>query len=176
MSIIYTKRGFTLIELMVAVSIFAMVMTMATGATLTVISQSKQSRAMQAVVTNLNFAIETMSRNLRYGKDYSEVVESTGPCINFFSELEGGYTKYCFDSGNGVITKNGVDITSKSEVNITDANFPIINKDSKNLPIDLSLRPLIKIFIKGEAIISPTYKVPFTVQTMVSSRSLNQTI
>ncbi len=63
--------GFTLIEIMVAVSIFAMVMVIAIGAVLSIVSANKKAAALNSVITNLNFAIEGMMRDLRTGTAYN---------------------------------------------------------------------------------------------------------
>jgi len=63
--------GFTLIEIMVAVSIFAMVMVVAIGAVLAVVAANKKAAALNSVITNLNFAIEGMVRDLRTGTNYN---------------------------------------------------------------------------------------------------------
>jgi prepilin-type N-terminal cleavage/methylation domain-containing protein len=63
--------GFTLIEIMVAVSIFAMVMVIAIGAVLSIVSANKKAAALNSVITNLNFAIEGMMRDLRTGTQYN---------------------------------------------------------------------------------------------------------
>ena len=64
------QSGFTLIELMVAVTIFAFVMTSAIGAVLTMVDANQKSQALNAVMANLNSSLEAMSRNIRTGYDY----------------------------------------------------------------------------------------------------------
>lgn len=63
-------RGFTLIEIMVAVSIFAMVMVVSIGAVLSIVSANKKAQAISSVIANLNFALEAMVRDLRTGYDF----------------------------------------------------------------------------------------------------------
>jgi len=64
------EAGFTLLEMIVAIAIFAMVMLVATGALLSMVDANKKAQALQSVMTNLNFAIDTMSRNMRIGTNY----------------------------------------------------------------------------------------------------------
>ncbi|MEI6296366.1 MAG: type II secretion system protein [bacterium] len=68
------NTGFTLIEMMVSISIFSIVMVVVIGALLLLSDANKKAQAVRAVVDNLNFAIEDITRNLRTGKDYSCVV------------------------------------------------------------------------------------------------------
>ncbi|HRY62544.1 MAG TPA: type II secretion system protein [Candidatus Paceibacterota bacterium] len=64
------KTGFTLIELMVSISIFSVVMLIVIGALLMLNDANKKAQAMRAIVDNLNFATEDMTRNIRTGRDF----------------------------------------------------------------------------------------------------------
>ncbi|MEI6400364.1 MAG: type II secretion system protein [bacterium] len=75
------KRGFTLIELLVATSIFVIVMVVALSTLLAVNNASKRSQALRSAMDNLNFAMENMSRNIRYGYAFGCV--STTGSVNF---------------------------------------------------------------------------------------------
>ena len=70
-------RGFTLLEMIVSVGIFAVVMVVITGAYLTLISLDRRARATNQVVSNLYFAVDTMARGIRTGINY-RCVHSTG--------------------------------------------------------------------------------------------------
>ena len=65
-----TKRGYTLLEMIVAVGIFSVVMLAATGAYLTLIKLDRQARAVNDVANNLSFAVDSMSRSIRTGTAY----------------------------------------------------------------------------------------------------------
>ncbi|MDD4989023.1 MAG: type II secretion system protein [Candidatus Pacebacteria bacterium] len=73
-----STNGFTLIEMMVAVSIFAIIMTISMGALLNIISLNKKSQAVKTIMNNLNFALEEMSRDLRFGAGYDCVKRGVG--------------------------------------------------------------------------------------------------
>ena len=64
------NRAFTLIELMVATTIFAIVMLMGVGALLSASSAAKSAHKLQVAVDNVNFAMESMTRELRTGTLY----------------------------------------------------------------------------------------------------------
>jgi len=64
------KKGFTLIELMVALSIFIVVMTISMGSIISVFDANRKSRSLKAVLSNLNLAVESMSREIRFGTNY----------------------------------------------------------------------------------------------------------
>ena len=64
------NRGFTLIEMIVSLGIFSMIVTMTVGALLVLISGNQQLQGEQNAMTNLAFAIDSMTRELRTGSNY----------------------------------------------------------------------------------------------------------
>lgn len=64
------NAGFTLIEMLVAVSLFAVVMTISVGALLALVDANRKAQAMQSVMNNLNVALDGMVRSIRMGTDY----------------------------------------------------------------------------------------------------------
>ena len=70
------SAGFTLIEMIVAVFIFSIVVTVAAGAILSIMQSNKKTQSFKSVVNNLNIALETMVRDLRYNLEYSQYQES----------------------------------------------------------------------------------------------------
>ncbi len=64
-------RGFTLIEIMVAVSIFVIVMLIAIGALINAVDANRKAQALSNVINNVNFSLESMIRDIRTGTQYS---------------------------------------------------------------------------------------------------------
>ncbi len=64
------KKGFTLIEIIVATSIFTVVMLITIGALLSLNDSSRKAQALRTVIDNLNFAVEDMNRKVRTGDNY----------------------------------------------------------------------------------------------------------
>jgi type II secretory pathway pseudopilin PulG len=62
--------GYTLIELTVAVGLFVTVTMISSSAFLGVVSSNKKTLAVRTATTNLNFALESMMRNLETGRAY----------------------------------------------------------------------------------------------------------
>jgi len=58
---IKTSRGFTLLEMIVAIGIFTIVMLMATSALVTIIGANRKVQSQQVAINNLNFALESKS-------------------------------------------------------------------------------------------------------------------
>ena len=65
-----TRRGFTLIEMMVAVSMFAIVMMIGVGALLSLVETNKRAQSIHQVMSSLSAALEGMSRSIRVGSTY----------------------------------------------------------------------------------------------------------
>lgn len=63
---------------MVATSIFMIIMLMAMGALITTSDTAKKSQALRTAMDNVNFAMESITRSIRMGADYTCVTSSTG--------------------------------------------------------------------------------------------------
>lgn len=181
------STGFTLIEMMVAVSIFAIVMVVAAGALLTMIDANRKAQALKTVMDNLNLAIENMSRNVRVGTDYRcGSLSATPPdCPN------GGSSVY-FETANGNrgdslddmayrynsplkqlerSTDGGGTWTAITapEVVIEDLDFYLTGAAGVG-----STQPRLLITLRGYAGASERVRTSFTLQTVVSQRLLNE--
>jgi prepilin-type N-terminal cleavage/methylation domain-containing protein len=73
-----TKSGFTLIELMVAMSIFMIIMLTAIGSLVMTSNYAKRAKALQTAMDNVSFAMENISRNIRLGSNYYCTQSSAG--------------------------------------------------------------------------------------------------
>jgi|AntRauTorcE11898_2_1112593.scaffolds.fasta_scaffold09984_1 prepilin-type N-terminal cleavage/methylation domain-containing protein len=78
----HSTAGFTLIEMIVSLALFSVVMTIAVGALLVLIASNRQLQDEQAVLTNLSFALDSMTREIRTGTNYycdSQSGQNAGP-------------------------------------------------------------------------------------------------
>ncbi|HEY4473969.1 MAG TPA: prepilin-type N-terminal cleavage/methylation domain-containing protein [Candidatus Paceibacterota bacterium] len=100
-----TRFGFTLIEIMVATSLFAIVMMIAVGALLSLVEANKRAQAINAVMNNVSAAMETMTRNIRVGRVYhcestaADVSPETLASVNDCAEFGG--LLFAFEPSNG---------------------------------------------------------------------------
>src|SRR3989338_6356066 len=99
------QKGFTIIEMMISVALFSIIMTMGIGALLNANSLHKKSQKLRAIIDNLNFVMEDISRNIRLGTDYSCGPMLTGPfpaqdCPPALPSLLGSYF-LAFESSTG---------------------------------------------------------------------------
>src|SRR3989344_4477196 len=79
------NAGFTLVEMIVAVALFAIVMVVAVAALLSLTAANRKAQAIQSVMNNLNIAVDGMVRNLRMGSNYigdSSCTDNTGGGTN----------------------------------------------------------------------------------------------
>ncbi|MDB5204677.1 MAG: seg [Candidatus Taylorbacteria bacterium] len=177
------NSGFTLIEIMVAVTIFALVMVVAIGAVLSIVSANKKSQAITSVLSNLNFALEAMVRDMRTGYDYhcSGASGGGGDCpgggtsLSFTSTQSGNKPViYVLDDTKGAITKSvdggAVQSLTSGEVKIDALNFYLTGTGKTNTG-DYD-QPRIIIIVKGH------YQgfgdlTEFHLQTMVSQRRID---
>lgn len=170
------NSGFTLIELMVATSLFIVIMLSAMGSLFMLLDESKNSRALRVAMENVNFAMDSMTRSIRMGTDYycNGVSASciNGSEISFVPQTRdiGPRITYEFDSFNRTINRydgeaTGVPIISP-EVKIDLLNFNIKIPTSSNSLI----QPRVYITIKGTVLVKgvPT---SFALQTLASQRN-----
>ncbi len=64
------EKGFTLIEMIVAVALFSVVMLVSAGALLALVDANRKAQALQSVMNNLNIALDGMVRAIRMGSQY----------------------------------------------------------------------------------------------------------
>lgn len=62
-----SKKGFTLVEVMIAIGLFTVIMTIGIGAVLGVNSTQRKTQSMRAIIDNLSFLMEDMARSMRLG-------------------------------------------------------------------------------------------------------------
>ena len=66
----FSQSGFTLIEMLVSLAVFAMVVTMSVGTLIVLIGANEQLQDQQTTISNLSFALDSMTRDIRTGTDY----------------------------------------------------------------------------------------------------------
>ncbi|MDP3661471.1 MAG: type II secretion system protein [bacterium] len=80
-----TNRGFTLIEMIMSVAVFTVVALIAAGALLAIADANRKAQAFKSVVNNINFALESVARNLRTGSGYSLAGFARGNCLSGYT-------------------------------------------------------------------------------------------
>lgn len=116
----YKNRGFTMIEMLVSVAIFAIVITMVMGTIVTIVDASRKARTMTEVMNNLNFSFESMTRTLKTAQSIDSIgtggstitaTDQRGrPIVYSFSDK--GITKSVDGGANDPITSADVKLIS----------------------------------------------------------------
>lgn len=175
-------RGFTLVEVLVSVGIFSVVMLIATGSVFTIVSANKKTHTLKSVMTNLNFALEDMAREMRVGSGYQCGV-SGGDCqlgdtiFRFTSnrDLDGvggnDTMEYSFSGGRLYQRRFGTDPSpvaiTAAEISITSMKFYVIGSGSSD-----GKQPRVLITIVGSVGVGQS-RSTFKIQTTVSQRSID---
>lgn len=180
------KEGFTLIELMVAVGLFLTVMTIGLGSVLSVIDAGQRAGSLKSVMTNLNYAVEEISRDIKFGSEYYCGVTSASTwtpqnCTGGGNPPQSGIT---FVASNGIDTTyrlNGTQIerttdhgntylgVTAPEIVIQDLKFYVfgaLNSDTS--------QPRVFMIVRGYAGKKPTNQSSFIIQTSLSQRVLDR--
>jgi prepilin-type N-terminal cleavage/methylation domain-containing protein len=161
-------RGYTLIELIVSVGLFALVMMLVSGAYLMMINVTRQAQGLATGIDNLSFTLETMTRTIRTGTNYS--CNSGGDCSSggtTFSVTNSSGTTMVYTLSNGAIMQNNVVLTDPS-VNVTSLKF-YVTGTSKTSNGDYQ-QPHVTITISGTVSSGPGKTEPFSIETGATMR------
>jgi prepilin-type N-terminal cleavage/methylation domain-containing protein len=106
------QSGFTLVELMVAMSIFGVFMAVIMGAFVQVLANERVTLKLLEATDNLGVAIEQMSREIRVGEGFA-FTSSSEPSLSFSRPSSGGnqtttLVKYTL-SGDKIMRTEGTD-------------------------------------------------------------------
>lgn len=178
----YKRRGFSLIELMVAVSIFTVVMTVSVGTLLSLADANRKAQTLASVTNNLNFALDSMTRAIRTGYTYhctdtpNSLPSGVSDCVNgasgfVFTDSSGQRVGYRLSDSRierNIDSGGWVPLTA-SEIEITDMRFYM----NGSTPAD-TVQPMVTISIQGETDIVAKAESSFDIQTSVTQRFLDE--
>lgn len=178
-----SERGFTLVEMIVAVGLFAIVMLIAVTTLLSLIDANRKARTLQSVVNNLNVALDGMVRSLRMGNTYR--CGGGDPVLGGPNSCPNGDTSLSFINNDGVVIEYEWDSNAKRlqitrgaglpayltapEVQITEMTFYV----SGTTPGDTA-QPKVVMLIKGIANAAQTkLQSTFSIQSTAVQRVLD---
>ena len=95
------EKGFTLIEMIVAVALFAVVMLVSVGALLALVVANRKAQALQSVMNNLNVSLDGMVRSIRMGSEYDGSDDCSGNDTGHPLDCTSGATTFSFRAFNG---------------------------------------------------------------------------
>ncbi len=161
------RRGFSLIEMMVAISIVLLLVTFGIGALLNVMTVSKKSQAMRSALDSLSFTIDQMSQDLRSGINDSCTYPYNDYCksdkFSFFTPLGEEST---YEIKFGGIYKNNILLTD-SLITINPNSSFTLNGPEGNIFITINL---------FGNIINKNDSAPFAIQTSIFQRIGTQNV
>ncbi|MCK5021638.1 MAG: type II secretion system protein [Candidatus Pacebacteria bacterium] len=186
------KKGFTLIEMIVAIALFSTVMVVGMGSLLNVLAASKKSQDIQTAVNNLSLAMETMSREIRTGsnyhcssegvyKQYKNCVE--GDSLIAFEAFDGNSSvdedQIVFDLKDGQIRKSedeGAHFLSMTSDELTVEGLTFVVVGAGTIGVNKPKQPKVLITTHGyvgDENAKESEKVFFNLQTTISQRKID---
>jgi type II secretion system protein J len=176
------NKGFTLIEMLVAVGLFSVVVTVAMGTIFTIIDTNRKSQTLTLVMNNLNFSLESMTRTLKtaipasvYDRADTEVCALNPIQQNFINENYNDEICYEFipgaDGSRGYITRSNSN--GSNPVRVTSDSVDIKSFKAKVIDPGSNGQPRVFITVSGVAQISPRVSSEFDIQTTVTPRTLD---
>lgn len=184
-----TRQGFTLIEIMVSVSIFAIVMTISAGSLFSILDANAKSQAQKSVINNLNLALESMSRSIRVGSTYH--CGNSGSLV-VPADCAGGDTFFAFessggDSGSGSdqvifrLSDTSIERSTDGGSSFTAITSPQVVVERLRFYVTGSsnsdnLQPKVLITVSGYAGVKERIRTDFDIQNTVTQRLLDVSI
>jgi len=189
---LYTK-AFSLVEVLVSLSIFTFVVTASVSALLVMVDANRKAQNIQSVMTNMSFALDSMTRDLRTGQYYycsdnAAALPTSGNtvrnCTNeagiSFREAGSSLTEGCtgdrvayyFNSTDNSIQRRLCDgdwePLTTSDVRVTDMQFTVSGAGTTDTAV-----PRVTIYIDGEVGTDADTQTAFNLQTTISQLSLD---
>ena len=191
------QSGFSLIELLVSMTIFSVVMTMAASTLLVLLDANSKAQNMQAILNDLTITIDSMTREIRTGYNYYcansvsspnpnqvrdcgggasflSVVEAGGAYASGLTGTTEGRIAYRYNSGERRIERRldgdsagWVPLTAPN-VTITNAEFIVTGTGTGN-----NEQPTVTIYLEGEAGDLAEVDSDFVIQTSVTQRPID---
>ncbi len=161
------QSGFTLVEMIVAVSIFVIVAMIVSLVFVSLAKANRKAQDLKVLIDNVNFSMDAMVLDLKFGHDYRCDPVGASPCTKiWFTDIEDDsdhYYSWEIENGIGRIKKDGANLTAEG-VNITATDFSIFEFSTAN--------PMIRLFVVGEVTTRNGVSTKFNLQTVISERNL----
>lgn len=174
-------RGFTLVELIVALGLFITVSFIAAGALLSIVDSNRKANAIRTTMDNLNFALESMTREIRTGSSFdcgfsggqSNCPLSSGGASRFsFIDQSGDTVTYSTTSDAQYPREDVIYVTTKGEkspltaadVSVTNLRFFVSHVG------DSTSQPRVIMVVQGVAGEQERVFTTFNVQSTVTRR------
>ncbi len=171
-------KGFSLIEIIVAVGVFTVVAMLTVGSLLILTAAEKRVASVQANQDNVRFAMIEMTREIRYGTEYNicssnatnqetcfSVINADGETIQY--KVSEKPTDCSFDAKHNCVMRsvNGgiFHPVTGSDINISRLNFYLFGVD-----INDTEQPRVTIILQGKAQEGTPNETIVNLQTTIS--------
>lgn len=182
------NTGYTILETMIAISLFIIIIMAGMGALLNANLLNQKSQSMRSIMDNLSYIVEDMGRNLRTGYAYHCIADgnltlttplscATGGGISFKSSLGGQWVYYIgtylgkpgifksVDGGSTFVQMNPDEVVLDPV-----SGFSVLGAEA---PAADTQQPFVTIKLVGKIILNPTTTTTFSLQTAVSQRVID---
>lgn len=181
-----SPKGFTLLELIVSVSLFTVVTLIAMSAYITLIELNRKARATNDLVSNLSFITDSIGRSIRTGTDYkcgggtgiancpegaSEMsfINADGTRITYL--LARDSVMACVNGETGC-TVNNAEPLSDPRITVDSLTFYVLGAGTTGS--DAAFQPRAIIVMKGTILPDPKSEpISFNIQTSATQRLID---
>ncbi|OGD68233.1 hypothetical protein A2996_02960 [Candidatus Campbellbacteria bacterium RIFCSPLOWO2_01_FULL_34_15] len=166
-----TDEGFLLVEVIVAVALFSVVMTVGIVALLSLVQANERSQRFKIVSNNLNLALESISKEIRVGTGFTCGADCSGDDSFSFTSKDNEEIIYRLSTEDRIERRvdggSFIDITAEDIV-IDKLEFYVRG----NSVIPDGSQPKVEIYVSGYSGERDTDRMRFDLQTIVSQRTI----
>jgi prepilin-type N-terminal cleavage/methylation domain-containing protein len=188
------RKGFSLLEMIIAIALFAVIMLAATQIFQLVIESQRNSIASQDIQENMRYALEMIGKEIRMASSSNGICPTNEPNIKsnrifnrnsgakignksldgtlYFKNKDGECVSYYLGPcpvDNGLIIRRGDGraCLTPDNIKINNLEFQVIEDDIAN---PLSVQPTVTIMLNLETTGKATHKQKTNLQTTISAR------
>jgi prepilin-type N-terminal cleavage/methylation domain-containing protein len=177
----HLSQGFTLVELLVSVGIFAVIMTLSAGAYLVIIDLNAHAQATALAADNISFVFENMTRSIRTGSGYGCLAAGTdcvGGTAFSFVDAGGQNITYTFVPAAGGVNGYIRETVAGSSFSLTDTRVNITSlafylTGSAGTGAGNYTQPFVRMTITGTAVAGKGQTFSFSIESAATTRGID---
>lgn len=182
-----SRNGYSLIELLVAIGVFATVVSVASGAFAISLKGQKKTVTLQNTADGARYAMEVMAKELRMmSVDRPITVDNNGGACSFNCRIRfssnmphrnpTAVLEFYFNPATGKIMfdddiADGLSLPAES---ITSSNIRVTSLvfDASGIPVSSTVQPRVTVIAQMESVAAADVSTSINVQTTISPRTL----